>query len=155
MERQEVIMMNQTPKLSYFFATKKDVLIVSLVGPISKDNAVIFDECIREVKKAPARWVVLHFRDVTELDRTQLPALARLQKTIREKPAELKVCAVHPDLREMLFAQGLLREVETYNNMSHALQAIMEEAMDPNRTPQDAKSEVAANASLYVAKKPA
>jgi anti-anti-sigma regulatory factor len=69
--------------------------------------------------------VVLNLRDVGQtIERIQYPAFAKLQKTIREKGAELKICNIHPDLRKTLVDAGLLRVKELANNLPEALQSL-------------------------------
>ncbi len=56
------------------------------------------------------------------MDKILVPAFARLQKTIREKGAILRLSSIHPALRKFLNAQRLLREKELTNNLAEALQ---------------------------------
>ena len=58
------------------------------------------------------------------MDRIVVPIFARLQKSIREKPAILKITSVHPQLRTFLQEMGILRTEELTNNLAEALQTI-------------------------------
>lgn len=117
-------MNEEVPKLTYLIAEKKFVLVISFVGPLVRSNLSVFEECMREVEKRGASFIILNFRDVpSSVDRTVFPAVARLQKLIRLKPAALRMTALHPELRKVLDEQGLLRAAEVANNLGEALQS--------------------------------
>lgn len=116
---------NVPPKLSYFLSQKKGILIASLIGPLSRETLPILEECSREIADSQAKWVILNFRDVSkDLEKPIMPAIAGLQKKIREMPADLKLVGLHPELRQTLERQGLLRREERAENLSQALQMI-------------------------------
>ncbi|OFZ21757.1 MAG: hypothetical protein A2X94_15835 [Bdellovibrionales bacterium GWB1_55_8] len=126
-------------KLTYLLAEKKSILVVSFIGPLVRTNAHVLEKCIKEISKREATWVIVNFRDVpANLDRTVYPALARLQQVIRSKPAELKMTALHPELRKQLDQQGLLRPKEVVDNLAIALQAVVASAMTPSEPGQQA-----------------
>jgi anti-anti-sigma factor len=130
-------MIQQPGQLTYFLSEKEVasqksvILLISLAGPMNRANADVLDKLIEELEKKSPGWVVLNLRDVgTSIERTQYPAFARLQKTVRDKGAELKICSVHPDLRTTLVDAGLLRIKEISNNLPEALQSLA-----PKQTP--------------------
>jgi anti-anti-sigma regulatory factor len=124
-------MIQQPDQLTYFLSEKEVasqkavILLISLAGPISRSTADVLDKLIEDVEKRSPGWVVLNLRDVGQtIERIQYPAFAKLQKTIREKGAELKICNIHPDLRKTLVDAGLLRVKELANNLPEALQSL-------------------------------
>ncbi|MFL5814934.1 MAG: STAS domain-containing protein [Bdellovibrionia bacterium] len=124
-------MISQLGQLTYFLSEKEVVsqksviLLISLAGPINRSNAAVLDKLIEELEKRSPGWVVLNLRDVgSSIERTQYPAFAKLQKTVRDKGAELKICSVHPNLRTTLVDAGLLRVNEITNNLPEALQSL-------------------------------
>jgi anti-anti-sigma regulatory factor len=54
---------------------------------------------------------------------TDLQFFVRLQKAIREMPAELRVCGLHPEFKKLLEEKGLLRHSELSNNLQDALKS--------------------------------
>ncbi|MEK6578818.1 MAG: STAS domain-containing protein [Bdellovibrionota bacterium] len=110
--------------LTYFLSSKKSILIISLVGPITRAGSAVLEKCIVEVSKTDAQFVVINFRDVSkEIDRHAYPALVRLQKIVRDRHAELKLSGMHPDLVELLGESGLIRGNELCMNLTQALQS--------------------------------
>jgi anti-anti-sigma factor len=124
-------MITQPDQLTYFLSEKEVasqksvILLISLAGPINRATADVLDKLIEELEKRSPGWVVLNLRDIgSSIERTQYPAFAKLQKTVRDKGAELKICSVHPDLRSVLVDAGLLRVKEIANNLPEALQSL-------------------------------
>jgi anti-anti-sigma regulatory factor len=106
-------------------------MIVSWVGSFAHEAVEVIEKCRGEVSKSQAQWVIMNLRDLKPaMDRTAIPTFARLQKTVREKPAVLKLSSVHPELRSFLDSQGLLRMEELANNLTEALQMILRESTE-------------------------
>lgn len=136
-------MIAQSGQLTYFLsekevvAQKTNILLISLAGPINRTTAPVFEKLIEEVEKKSPGWVVLNLRDIgTTIERTQYPAFAKLQKTIRDKAAELRICSVHPELKKLLVDAGLIRTKELANNLPEALQSLT-----PKGAPEAPKGE--------------
>ncbi|MCM2324199.1 MAG: STAS domain-containing protein [Oligoflexia bacterium] len=110
-------------KLTYFLSEKGAVLIVTFVGPLVRANALTLEECIQDVAKSPATIVILSFRDVPEvMDPSLTGTLARLQNTVRQRGALLRMSGIHPSLRIFMAEAGLLLMEEVCDNLSQALQ---------------------------------
>ena len=124
--------MIQQPSQFSYFISEKDLssqngilLVIALMGPISRSNAPIFEKFLDELSQKQAHWVIINLRDVEkDVERPMFPVFARLQKLIRDKPAELKLCGVHPELRVVLEQAGILRATEVVNNLAMALQTL-------------------------------
>ena len=101
------------------------MLVVSIVGPLTKENQPIFKECNEEILKLSSKWIILNFRDVSPLvDLSYIELLDQLQKKIREKPAFLRLSGVHPELRKVLQEKQIVRPEELVNNLSEALSSL-------------------------------
>jgi anti-anti-sigma regulatory factor len=125
--------MDQQQALQFtYFVSQKELpsqdgilLLVALAGRIHRPEAQPFEKLIEEITAKPAHWVILSLRDVGQnVERTMFPALARLQKVVRDKPAELKLCGVHPELKISLESAGIIRSIEIVNNLAQALTSL-------------------------------
>jgi anti-anti-sigma factor len=111
--------------LQYFLSEKKGIAVVSFAGKLSRENEPVLQQCAAELIEKRPKFVILYLRDLgSRMDIAALPAFARLQKAVRELPAEMKVCSPHPELRALLEEKGLLRPNELCNNLVEALQAL-------------------------------
>jgi anti-anti-sigma regulatory factor len=101
------------------------LLLVSLSGPIQRTSLPHFERLIEEVGTRKVDWVVLSFRDVPrQIERPMYASLAKMQKIVRDKPAELKVCDLHSEVRTALEHAGILRPQEIAGKLEHALKAL-------------------------------
>src|SRR5262245_23814090 len=89
-------------KLEYFISEKNGYLVLSLLGSITKSTLGVFERAQMELKKSEAQNVVLNFHDISRLDISGIPALVRLQKSIRERPSDLRICFLKPDFKRLL-----------------------------------------------------
>jgi anti-anti-sigma regulatory factor len=118
-------MLSHQGKLVYFLSEKNDFLVVSFVGFMNKTTAKAIEVCHEEVLKARARFVVLSFHDIQQLEPGAVPALVRLQRMIREKPGgEVRICFLHPSFQKFLQDSGAIRPNELSNNLLAALQSL-------------------------------
>jgi anti-anti-sigma regulatory factor len=114
-----------TPILQYFIAEKNSVLVLSWIGTFAHAAISIIEECQAEMNKTQAKCVIMNCRDLSPaMDRSAVPVLAKLQKTIREKPAVLRLSSVHPELLSFLEFQGLIRKEEVALNLTEAIQSL-------------------------------
>jgi anti-anti-sigma regulatory factor len=111
--------------LQYFIAEKNSVVILSWVGVLAHETIRTVEECQTELLKIKAKWVVMNCRDLKpQMDRSVVPVFARLNKSIRDIPATLKMTSIHPELRSYLEEQGLLRTEELALNLTDALKGV-------------------------------
>jgi anti-anti-sigma regulatory factor len=116
---------NASSDLAYFIAEKNLCLIVSLIGKLGRKNVGVLESCLKDLEKSKAKWIIINFRDVAPMvDEPMYAALANLQKKVRAKPAALKLCSLHPDLRKLFIDRGVIRLEETNNNLTEALLAL-------------------------------
>ncbi|MCM2278188.1 MAG: STAS domain-containing protein [Oligoflexia bacterium] len=118
-------------KLTFFLSEKGSILIVTLIGPLVKDNALAFEECLQEVARSGASVIIMNFRDVSEtMDPSFGPAIARLKKAVYERKARLRMSGIHPALRIQMAQAGVLRLEEICDNLSQALQVATAEEIE-------------------------
>lgn len=109
--------------LSYQLTQKNSVLLVTLSGSITRDNLKTLEQLQAEISGREFAWVVLHFKDVPErTDQIALPFLARLQKSIRDKGAQVRLSSLRPQLRQTMLERGLLRGDEYVEDLAQTLQ---------------------------------
>ena len=86
-------MSNDENQLSYLIAEKGPMLLVTLIGPLSRHSLETLAKCQEELAAKPAKVVVLYLRDVApKVDQIVFPSLAKLQKQIRDSGALLRLC---------------------------------------------------------------
>jgi anti-anti-sigma regulatory factor len=112
--------------LQYFIAEKNSVVILSWVGVLAHETIRTVEDCRNELLKIKAKWVVMNCRDLKpQMDKSVVPIFAKLNKTIRELPATLRLASIHPELRSYLESQGLLRNEEVVLNLADALKNVV------------------------------
>ena len=113
------------PELQFFVAEKNSIVVVSISGTLSRSGEAVLDKCREEVVNRHPKHVILYFKDLgNRADLSAFPALARLQKAIRDLPASLRLCGLHPELRKFLEQKGLLRLSELSPGLPEALKAL-------------------------------
>jgi len=110
-------------KLEYFISEKNDFLVVSFLGAMTKLTAPIIEKCIAEVITASAKKTVLNFHDVIQIEPGAIAPLVRLQKAVREKPGDLRLCFIKPVFLQYLHEAGAIRPAEISDNLLLALQS--------------------------------
>ncbi len=118
-------MNRDVPKLNYFISEKSRIVVVSFVGPLVRDSALVLQECQAQILERNPSLVILYFRDVPDrVDQTVFPAIARIQKAIRDKNIQLKLCSLHPHLRTTFNDFGIIRPNELADNLAQALEGV-------------------------------
>jgi len=108
--------------LSYLISHKNLIVVVTFIGAFVREKqAATFDRCLAEILEKNPQWVVFYFRDMgNKMDAGFYPAFVKLQKAIRDKPAELRLCSLHPELRETLLEKAIVRKNELSPNLREA-----------------------------------
>jgi anti-anti-sigma factor len=107
--------------LTYFLSEKHRILVVSLVGPLTRANSETLQQCIQDIQKTTAQSVVINLHDVSTMDKSVVPDFMKLQLLVRKKPAELRICFVQPKIRMFLDDAGVLRPAEVSSDLKEAL----------------------------------
>ena len=119
--------MNETgitaKELTYLLSEKGPLLVVSVLGPVTKAYEETLTKCQDEIKAKPARFAVINLHDVTVMDYQGIAAFVRFQKAIRDKPCALRICFVKPDLKKILEERGAFRPNELTGNLREAIES--------------------------------
>lgn len=109
----------------YFISEKNGFVVASLVGLIDANHGPRFEELSQEIMKIEFSRLVINFRDVSAIAPDLIPHFARLQKSAREKSADLRICGLKPEIKERMHRAGILRPHELADNLQAALQSMI------------------------------
>lgn len=113
--------MEDQKSFEYSFTQKNKMLVVSLSGEISSPALAALEACRQEIiGKTDVASVVLFFQDVEAISMDAIPLIAQIQRDIRLKPAELRLC-IRENLREKLVRMGVVRGLEVADDLRTAL----------------------------------
>ena len=110
-------------KFEYFLSEKQQFLVVSLVGTLTKATHGEIQKCEEAILASSAKCIVLNFHEFKGMDLTGIRPLAQLQKCIREKPAQLRLCFVNTDIYSMMDRVGAVRAQEICEDLVQALKS--------------------------------
>jgi anti-anti-sigma regulatory factor len=109
---------------THFFSKDYSILVVNLVGTINLDTASVLHDCQEQILKSTSKWVILNFRDVSpESDSNTYQILRQLRQAVHNRPVVLRIAGIHPDLKNSLIKNDILKEEELFNNLADALQS--------------------------------
>jgi hypothetical protein len=112
--------------LRYFISEKSSILVVSLVGPLTRQNISVLEACWAEIPRRTFQYAVLLLQEVSgSIERPVFPHLIRLQKTLRERPAEIRVSGLSAQQLAFLIEQGVLRSSEATVSIQEALGSLI------------------------------
>lgn len=113
--------MEDQKSLVYSLTQKNKMLVVSLTGELSNNALSTLESCRKEIlSKEDATFVVLYFQEVENISSDVISLLAQMQRDIRQKPAELRLC-LKESLREKLVRMGVVRGLEVAEDLRSAL----------------------------------
>ncbi len=112
----------------YFISEKNGFLVASLVGLLDQSSLPKFEELSTEISRADFKKFILNFRDVSGVTTESFQAIALLQKMVRARDADLRICGLRPDVKDRLHKAGILRPHELANNLQEALLSLMSAA---------------------------
>lgn len=114
--------MEEQKSFQYSFNQRNNMLVVSFSGEINTPVLSALEACRQELlAKSEVRCVVLYFQDVRSISTDAIPWLAQVQRDIRLKQAEVRLCALPGTLRERLVRMGVVRGVEVADDLKSAL----------------------------------
>jgi anti-anti-sigma regulatory factor len=115
--------MSDPVEFKYFTATKGIYMVISLVGSMKGKRTDPLTELEHEIMmNSSATVFIFNFRDVEDISGEAIFFMAQVQKSIRARPAEVRLCGVKPNLKSKLLNQGLVRTSEMFDNMQTAVQ---------------------------------
>ncbi len=108
---------------THFFSQNQSLLVVNLVGALTKKNMHVFQDCQRQIDQSTAKWIVINFKNASsEMDAEFIPLLDQLRLSIYKKMAQFKFSGLHPRLKECLLQMKLAHPDELAINLADALQ---------------------------------
>ncbi|GEM_PF-1554509 len=114
--------MEDQKSFHYTFSQKNTMLVVSLCGEITSHVLPALEACRQELSsKQEVSHVVIHFQDVASISLDAIPLLAQIQREIRAKPANLRLCSLPENLRQKLVRMGVVRGLEVADDLKTAL----------------------------------
>jgi anti-anti-sigma regulatory factor len=116
---------NDPFEFQYFISEKNGFVVASLVGMLEGTCMERFDRLSEDIFKIEFSKLVLNFRDVSGMSVDLIPHVAKLQKSAREKNADLRICGLKPEIKERLSRAGVLRPHELTDNLQTALQSMI------------------------------
>ena len=114
---------NPATELSYLLSEKGPLLVIALLGPMTRPNEEMLAKCQEEIAKKPFQITVISLHDVTTMDYQGIAAFVRLQKAVRDKPSGLRICFVKPEFRKLLDERGAIRPNELAGNLREAIES--------------------------------
>ena len=98
------------------------MLVVSFTGDLNSQVLASLEVCREEVmRKSKATNVVLFFQQVESMSTEVVSWLAQMQREIRMKPAELRICGLRTNMKERLVKMGIIRGMELADDLKTAL----------------------------------
>lgn len=114
--------MEEQKSFQYSFNQKNGMLVVSFSGEINTPVLPALEACRQELlAKTEVSCVVLYFQDVEAISSDAIPWLAQVQREIRLKPAEVRLCSLRENMRERLVRMGVVRGLEIAEDLRTAL----------------------------------
>lgn len=108
--------------LCYTLSEKNEMLVVIFTGNLGSDSMPSLDVLRAEIlRKEQVTQVVLFFQRVEIMSADVISSLTQLQRDIRQKPSELRICALSPSLKERLLKMGIVRGLELQDDLRTAL----------------------------------
>lgn len=136
-------MKNTSSRLHYYMAESHSsahdfpILMVTLIGEISQSNSSDHIQCLEEISKSTAKWVIVNFRDV--FSRANLPNqdpslfvcddafaqfIDQLRKKIHSRNGHLRLSGIPLTVRQFLEERQLILQNELANNLKEALASL-------------------------------
>ena len=98
------------------------MLVVSFTGELTPAVAPGLEACRQEILAKPeVKCVVFYCEEVGAVHPEAIPALAQMQREIRSRGIELRVCSLKQALREKLVRMGVVRGMEVAEDLRSAL----------------------------------
>ncbi|QDK39681.1 hypothetical protein DOE51_06570 [Bdellovibrio sp. NC01] len=98
------------------------MLVVSFTGELTPVVAPGLEACRQEILAKPeVKCVVFYFQDVGSVHPDAIPVLAQMQRDIRSRGLELRLCSLKQPLREKLVRMGVVRGMEVTDDLRSAL----------------------------------
>ncbi len=106
------------------------ILVVHLVGPLSKFNEPIFQRCQDQIQQSKAIFLVINFRDVPPaIDPLFFVMLAAVRGFLEARSGMLRFSGVHPELKGLLLNHHIASQAEISDHLVDALKSFSTESV--------------------------
>lgn len=121
--------MQELELFSYEISRNQSFLIAALSGKIQQSSLESFSQFQREILEAESlKAVLFDFSHVSGITLDAIPALVLLQKNLRHRGLQFRLCGLHDPLKDKLSKLGVIRSSELSLNRRSALESILEGA---------------------------
>jgi hypothetical protein len=116
-------------KFEYFIARQKNVMIITLVGPIDPNAVETLGLLKTEIEiDVNTEFFILNFRDVSQVHRQAFVGLSKIQQIIRmNKNGKVFLSSMQPKIKEQLLREGIIRDLEVVANLREALNLVVKQ----------------------------
>ena len=122
----------------YFLGETNGIVLVHFVGSLKDKASLRIKDCIEDLRRLKPKGVIISFRDSLEIEHPSVMQFHKMQKLILEMKAVLYFTGIHPNIREMLEAGGVIQSAKISNNIQQALAGVIEHFN--NKAPKTKKS---------------
>lgn len=111
--------------LEYYIASKGQLIIITFVGSFKNCQEVV-EQCSKEITEhsCGVHNCIIYARDISEVHANSYRDLVQLQNTLRSYFNVIKVCSLHPSIKNILLAAGVVRMEELTNNLKDTVMDI-------------------------------
>lgn len=102
---------------------QKNVSILTISEDISKVDAPLIEECIKELSGIKSTLTIINFKEVNSIDNIVLRELTVLQHEIRKSESVLKIVGLKPAVKNYLIEKGIVRQSEIKSSLDEALRS--------------------------------
>ena len=106
----------------YVVSEKNGYIVVSLAGRLDESVLPKLSALHQQLENNEvSKRLVLNMQELAEFSKDVVRAFALLQKSVRDKKIEMRVCSLQPSVKDVLEKAGVLREREVMDNLQTAL----------------------------------
>ncbi|MDG0817610.1 STAS domain-containing protein [Bdellovibrio svalbardensis] len=106
----------------YTLSHKNKMLVVTFTGELSSVVLPGLEACRSEIQsKEDVRCVVFYFQQVGFVSPEAIPVLAQMQREIRSRGLELRLCSLKESIKDKLVRMGVVRGMEVTEDLRAAL----------------------------------
>ena len=122
-------------KLSISMTDNQPVLIITLSGPFSFEYLSEIQALNSKISTLDqVNFVVFELSKLSLVESKMTFSFARIQKEVRDKDFQLRVCGTPTKLKEKLLEKGVLREGELFANLTDAVKSLLGRQIGKRRT---------------------
>jgi anti-anti-sigma regulatory factor len=110
---------------SYQICGSSAVVIVNLTGILSSESIETIQALQGTlVANTDLKSVILNFSEIHSLSQDAIPSIAQLQKAVRDRRVELRMCSMKISVKEKLGKAGILRNNEICEDSKAAIYSL-------------------------------